>query len=208
MVLHFKRGVWLSFGVALAVLGLVGHRWKLVLGIILCAGCLLAVPPVHDRIAMVSEEFSLQQGGRYALWTRVAPALLKEYPAGMGFACMQHEDLLGHAEYIQPGLNHLHNNVLQVAVECGWAGGLIWVLWMLVTLGVLLQSYLRAEKTDPQLAGLALGGLAGFSGLLFNGMVEYNFGDTEILMLFCALIGFSYALWRCTREFNRTHVAL
>ena len=96
---------------------------------------------------------------------------------------------------IQPKLNHLHNNDLQLRLELGWAGVAAWLAWMLTGLGVMWLTFRRAVRHATPDAGLAYGLLGGFLALQLNGLVEYNFGDAEIFMLFNLLLGLAAAAW-------------
>lgn len=192
LILHFKRGVWFAFVGAMGVLGIMGRRWR-VLGILgLVALCGLAAPQVRHRLGTLEEVFHASTGGRLALWRDVAPVLLSEYPQGMGWCAVTHEDLAEHTAYLQPKLNHLHNNVLHITLETGWPGLAAWLVWM----GMLLWMLLRQcrHPTSPRHGALALGVCCAVSGLLMNGMVEYNFGDTEILLLYSLLGGIALAM--------------
>ena len=192
LILHFKRGVWIAFCLAVCTMGAWTRRWRMLAALALLVGSSLLVPQVRQRIALLREVSETSTGGRYAMWSEVAPVLLREYPQGMGWSAVTHEDLLPHAEYLQPGLNHLHNNLLQVALETGWLGLAAWILWMGVALWVMWRN--ARDTTDDLVACLSLGVMCAFIGLLANGMVEYNFGDTEILMLMCLLMGWSAAV--------------
>ncbi|MFH0952693.1 MAG: O-antigen ligase family protein, partial [Verrucomicrobiota bacterium] len=198
LVLHFKRGCWFAFGFAAAVMGLMARRWKVVLVLVLCAAGLLLVPQVRDRVEMLRTESSFTKGGRYVLWAEVAPAMLRDYPRGMGWGAVRHEDLREYSWRVQPGLDHLHNNALQVALELGWAGLAIWLWWMGTAFGVMLGAWRRSPPGDPA-QPLALGTFGAFLALMTNGVVEYNFGDSEILMLLCFLMGLSGVLRGKTR---------
>jgi len=188
LILHFKRGAWFSFLLSAGVMSWLARRRKIVMAIVLCAVALVFVPPVRDRLQLLKQEWSDRQGGRHVLWTKVAPAMLKRYPLGMGFMSTKHEDFLPYAAYIQPKLNHLHNNALQVTLEMGSAGLAAWLGWMVLTFWIL---YRASCGLTGEAAQLALGALGAFCALMFNGMVEYNFGDSEILMLLCFLMGLS-----------------
>ena len=188
LVLHFKRGAWFAFLLSAGMMSWLARRRKAVIVLILFAVALVFVPQVRNRLRLLSQEWSDDQGGRHVLWTKVAPAMLRQYPLGMGFRATQHEDFLPYAKYIQPKLNHLHNNVLQVTLEMGSAGLAAWLCWMGLTFYIL---YRASHNGSSESAQLALGILGAFCGLMFNGMVEYNFGDGEILMLLCFLMGLS-----------------
>ncbi len=191
LVLHFKRGAWFSFVLAAGLMGLIGRRYRTVLAVFLCAVALLAVPQVRLRLQALSSESSRRAGGRWELWTRVAPEMIRQYPQGIGLCGTKHEDFLKHTLNIQPKLNHLHNNLLQVALETGLAGLAVWLWWMGTVFWVSLGAYHGLRQRDPAAAWVALGIFGAFSGLMINGLVEYNFGDAEILMLLCFLMGLS-----------------
>jgi hypothetical protein len=48
--------------------------------------------------------------------------------------------------------------------------------------------------------GLALGALGGLVGFCASGMVHYNFGDSEVVMVFYLVMGLTLALERFARE--------
>ena len=83
---------------------------------------------------------------------------------------------------------HLHNVPLQIAAERGLPALAVW-LWFIVTL---LRDFLRlpAIATYPSLANA---GLAAIVAMLAAGLFEYNFGDSEFLMLFLVLVTLPYA---------------
>ena len=189
IVLHFKRGVWAAFYGVILLLAATRRRWVLLLALLLLSGAMFLVPAVRARVASLPNEFALEQGGRYVLWTQAAPALLMKYPFGMGYRGMRHEDLVPYAFYVQPKLNHLHNNMLQVAVEVGWLGLAVWLVWM----GTAGFWAWRVCRLKPE-SGLALGALVGFCGLMLNGLVECNFGDGEVFMLLCFVMGLTYGV--------------
>jgi O-antigen ligase len=83
---------------------------------------------------------------------------------------------------------HLHNVPLQIAAERGLPALAIW-LWFVVTL---IRNFL-ARRRSSSLPSLAAGGLACVIAMLAAGMFEYNFGDSEFLMLFLVLVTLPYA---------------
>ncbi len=195
LVLHLKRGVWIALFLALLLFAGLSRRWKILLLLGLCGAAAFALPQVRGRAAAARSWFDPDEGGRYLLWTEVAPRLIREYPLGMGWCAPRHEDLLVYSSKVQPGLRHLHNNALQILAELGWAGLAAWLAWMAVALRVAWRGFRSRTEEDP-LHWVGLGVFCAFCGLLVNGMVEFNFGDSEILMLCAFLFGLMEALRR------------
>jgi O-antigen ligase len=85
---------------------------------------------------------------------------------------------------------HLHNNVVQIAAERGLPALAAWLAFV-VWVGVSLVKVVRAR--DPARLPLAAGGLAALTVLVVAGFFEYNFGDSEIAILFLYLITMPFA---------------
>ena len=83
---------------------------------------------------------------------------------------------------------HLHNVPLQIAAERGLPALGIWI-WFLI----LLTSGLIKRARQPDLQPLASTGLATVAAMLLAGLFEYNFGDSEFLMLFLVLVTLPFA---------------
>ena len=114
----------------------------------------------------------------------------------MGWKSVRHEDFVAVTDQVEPRLNHLHNNLLQIRLELGWFGLIAWTLWM-GAVGWQLYRAARARGAGTCGDGtLALGLLGAFTGLMINGLVEYNFGDSEVFLLMLFLIGLSAAACR------------
>ena len=77
---------------------------------------------------------------------------------------------------------HLHNNLLQIGAERGLPALAIW-LWFLVAL--VRDLWKRFSAGQRALAATALATIA---ALLTAGLFEYNFGDSEVLMLFLIIV--------------------
>jgi O-antigen ligase len=89
--------------------------------------------------------------------------------------------------------SHLHNVPLQIASERGLPALAIWC-WFIFTL---LRDFFRQRRISP-LPSLATGGIACVIAMLAAGMFEYNFGDSEFLMLFLVVVTLPYAADRIT----------
>ncbi len=83
---------------------------------------------------------------------------------------------------------HLHNVPLQIAAERGIPALVIW-LWFIVSL---TRDVIRKYRTS-ELRSISTAALACIGAMLAAGMFEYNFGDSEFLMLFLVLVTLPFA---------------
>ncbi len=194
VMIHFKRGVWFAFLMSAVLMVTLTKRYRLLVTIIVGVFLFLLFPQNRDRLESLHAELRGDTGGRHALWTSVAPAMIKDYPWGTGFRAMEYEDFRDYSPvYIQPNLNHLHNNILQLMVDIGWMGCVVWLYCMGLTIFCLARAGHRFHATDKNNAVVALASLAAFLGLIINGVVEYNFGNSVIFMVFLLLMGIGNA---------------
>ena len=83
---------------------------------------------------------------------------------------------------------HLHNVPMQIAAERGLPALAAW-LWMIAILAIDMARRLKIPETRF-LAASALGCIV---AMFAAGLAEYNFGDSEFLMLFLVLMTLPYA---------------
>lgn len=200
-VLQLKRGSW-ACTIAVSALILLtvrragdsanpprgrraGRRWIAAAVAIAAIAGALALPPVRVRLAQIPDEFSAKKGGRLAMWTQVAPALFREHPMGIGFRSLTNEKMREIAPQIEKDRDHLHSNPIEMAVSFGWIGFLLYLAWMAA---VFADSFLGGREAAP--VGFAL------LALFLNGFVEYNFADSEIVLVFGLLCGLAAAAKR------------
>jgi O-antigen ligase len=162
---------------------------RLVAVLVLGALAALALPQVRERLALLRNEGNVAMGGRRALWTVIGPELIAAHPLGMGWKAPRHEDFRAVSPHVQERLNHLHSNPMEVLLETGWLGLAAWLAWMGRAFGVGAAAVRRTRAAGGAAAALAIGGLGAFTGLMLNGLAEYNFGDMEILMVLLWIMG-------------------
>jgi O-antigen ligase len=86
---------------------------------------------------------------------------------------------------------HLHNVPVQIAAERGLPALFAW-LWFIV---VLVRDFVRQQRVVT-FKFLPKAGIAIVAAMVAAGMFEYNFGDSEFLMLFLLLVTLPYAAAR------------
>jgi O-antigen ligase len=82
---------------------------------------------------------------------------------------------------------HLHNVPVHIAAERGLPALALWIWFVAVA----ARDLLRRMRREP--TALAAAGLAALAAMVAAGMFEYNFGDSEFLVLLLALITLPFA---------------
>ena len=131
----------------------------------------------RDRVAMIKSGVEIIK--KYPL-TGVGPDMIMKFYPGYRDEGAVHQ--------LAP---HLHNVPIQIAAERGIPALLAW-LWFVV---VLARDFLRQRRTAA-ITFLPNAALACLAAMVAAGMFEYNFGDSEFLMLFLVLITLPYAALR------------
>jgi hypothetical protein len=135
-----------------------------------------------------------------------ASSSLRSQVARIGVARIREHPIFGHgmdavhrhwSEWGFPGKDmvHLHSTPLQIAFDRGLLALATW-LWLIALLWIAAARSERASRdaSDTNLYGVLLGILGALTGFLLSSLVNYNYGDAEVAMLFWCLMGMRVAL--------------
>jgi len=194
----YTRGAWLGFAAGILALLPFLRRGRVALAGVLVAlvGVGLAGPHelqnrflkmadpeeagVKERVYMWRSATEMWAGQP---WLGVGPGGVKRLYAGFALP-----------DAFKKRTGHVHNTPLQILVERGLIGFAAW-LWIWVAFyaraGALLRR-LRAEREAER--DLVVACLAAVTGFLVAGLAEYNFGDSEVVMVLWALMALPFAL--------------
>jgi O-antigen ligase len=181
IALTLTRGAWVGVCVAAALLfALKDFRLFAVLPIV--AAIFFAIAPglVMQRFNSIFDKKDPSSMDRVAM-LHVGERMIQAHPlTGVGKNMVQplYEQYRG-PDAVNKVNPHLHNNFLQIAAERGLPALGIWI-WFIVALS--RDLWRRFRSGDERF--LAAAGLATVAALLTGGLFEYNFGDSEVLMLF------------------------
>jgi len=134
-------------------------------------------PNTRNRIELVETSLRLIQANP---WFGVGVQNVKQ-------EALKHR---GSHEYPDWMYQHMHNNFLQIAAERGIPGLLIWLWFMCRLAWDALQVFRKAKRAGESYAGAreavlaSAAALGAWVALMSAGMLEYNFGDSEVLALF------------------------
>jgi O-antigen ligase len=97
-------------------------------------------------------------------------------------------------------MGHMHSDYLQIALERGVPALIAW----LILLGTYARMLWRLRRRVPVEnwieRGIVLGALGGLIGFMSSGLVHYNWGDSEVVMIFYLIMGLSLAVEGLTRD--------
>jgi O-antigen ligase len=195
--LTLTRSAWIGMAAALVVLLSLTNRKLLVL-LPVVFGLFLMVAPhaVSSRFYSIFDPTNPTNRDRVAMlhygtemvrdhpWTGVGPDMVKEVYS-------QYRD----SQAVQAINFHLHNVPMQIAAERGIPALIVWIGFIVVVVRDLLQRFRTSRYPS-----IAAAGLAAVAAMLVAGLFEYNFGDSEFLMLFLVLITLPYAADRAPIE--------
>jgi O-antigen ligase len=190
---NFKRGSWLVTIAVLALFIVLQTNWRYLFVLMAVVLVFAMFPPVQRRMAGIRREWNVGAGGRLTMWVKLTPGFIKKHPLGIGYSAMTEEMMQEEGRLqgvrVERHRNHLHSNLAQVLVETGWAGLGIYLVWMGWAVWAAARFALSARGSPLPHKILTVLPLLMLIGLLANGLIEYNFGDTELLIVYSVIMG-------------------
>lgn len=135
---------------------------------------------------------------RFLMW-RDGVRLIRNHPfLGIGMESLKSHWQEWHIKAYEkfPLHSHFHSSPIQIAVERGLLTLAAW-LWLQVGYLRVLARLLRiTAERDRHLHGLALGMTSAACAFLLGSLTDYNWGDSEVVMVFWMFVGCALALER------------
>jgi O-antigen ligase len=191
------RGAWVGFGAGGALTVLLGRRARLLLLLAALPLTALAFPRVQERLHSMLDPTDPTARERLVM-LHVGLQLIREHPiTGIGPGQVKHVyPIYAPPEALRRHTGHLHDTPLQIAVERGLVGLALWlsifVAFFVRSAGVLRR--LPAEASADR--ALVVGALAAVAAFLVSGLFEYNFGDTEVLLVILGVMALPFVVAR------------
>jgi len=212
LLLTVTRASWLGFLVSVTVIMLVGTSRKMIL---IASACVIplviagAIMLQQKRHVGLLDSKDASTTWRQTVW-REGFELLKSKPRhlliGVGMdSIKRHWREWGLFDQGRIPIGHMHSNFLQIAVERGLLALLLWLVLLGAYARMLWRIFrrLKSEGTSREIAldcGVVLGALGGLAGFVMSGLVHYNWGDSEVIMIFYFLMGLSLVLERSSNQ--------
>ena len=206
LFLTVTRASWAGFLISSAVMIIIGTSRKTVLICILCA-----VPVALAGLYYLQQKRNVafvdtSDGSttwRMTVWREGFGVLVsnpRHLAVGIGMDSLKTHWQDWHMfdnGYLPMG--HMHSTPLQFAFERGVPTLIAWIIWMFIYLRMLWRGFRRKGLEWPE-RGLLLAAFGGSIGFLSSGLVHYNWGDSEVVMIFYLLMGMSLAVLKLSEN--------
>jgi hypothetical protein len=106
-------------------------------------------------------------------------------------------------------MGHMHSNLLQLALERGVPVLILWLAFLFLYARTLWRTLRIMQKGGSgsftwMERGIVLGALGGLVGFFVSGVVHYNWGDSEVVMVLYMIMGLTLAIHRQLGKSRRT----
>jgi O-antigen ligase len=210
LLLTVVRASWLAFLASAIVMALIGLRWRALIVVGVCAlplvvGGLFLLQQKRNVGFFDSKDDSIR-------WRQTVQReglqLLKSSPrhllVGVGMDSIKaHWRQWNLFDNGRLPMGHMHSDYLQIALERGVPALIAWLVLMALYARMLWRLQRRLSKENWIERGVVLGALGGLVGFLISGIVHYNWGDSEVVMIFYMIMGLSLFVNREARLQNR-----
>ena len=190
LLLSFTRSAWIGAASGIGI-QLFRRDLRLVAIVPLAVAIVFGFAPVEltRRASSIFDSNDATGRDRVAM-LGAGLAIVRDYPFfGVGPDMVERVyPQYRYATAVLPTTPHLHNVPLQIAAERGLPALALWVWFVVSVVRELLRQFQRTRH--KMLSAAAIGGSV---AMLTAGMFEYNFGDSEFLMLFLVLITLPFA---------------
>lgn len=188
LLFTFTRSSWLGF-IAGTILISFYRSKKIFIGFLLAIIIIIMIVPAgfQDRIFSIVNIYHPNNVERLEMWQTGWAVFLDNPIIGVGDIGTE----IFFEKYGPPGakpFGHLHNNFLNWMVKLGLVG---FIIIMIMFVKIFITEWKTAVRTkdDWLLNSTALGSAAALIGFHVNGLFEWNFGDTEVIMFLWITVG-------------------
>src|SRR5262245_7052047 len=211
--LTFTRNAWIGACAAVGLLFVMkDFRLTALLPVIVAALFVMAPQGLMSRLTSTFDAQDPANQDRFAM-IEIGALMIRDHPlTGVGPNMVPRVYEQYRPEYAVNRTNpHLHNVPLQIAAERGVPALTVWLGFIVVVARALFrlfrrwspglatdarQSSVPASRPSGSERVLAAAALASLAAMLAAGLFEYNFGDSEFLMLLLVLITLPFAAER------------
>lgn len=196
-----SRNAILGMFSGLLVMGILKHRiFLLSMIVILILFLLLAPLPIKERILSIADFNHPSIKSRFVMW-ETGLKIIKDHPIwGIGEVDLKKIYVLYKPIEFHAEGSHMHNNFLQIILNLGIPGFLVWLLLMVYIFFRQIKIYMLTKK-HFLLNTLALASLISMVAFQISGLTEWNFSDFE----FAAVLWFNLSIAFIVEKLFKQH---
>lgn len=197
LVLTFSRGCWLGILFAIAILAVVLDRRFILLGILFLVIAPFILPEsIINRFTSIGNMNDTSTSYRVAIWMGTI-AMLKDYWfSGIGLGITSFNKVYPIYAYSGTTAQHSHNLFLQLMVENG-------IMGLIMFGGIMYYFYKETiisicKKKNILLVGI----ISGMFGFLIQSMTDHTWYNYRVVLIFWMILAFGISLARLNQEEN------
>lgn len=198
--LTYSRGSWIGLAFSIVVFFLL-INWKLLLGLIPLgiAGLFVMPASIIQRIQTIGSLQDSSNFYRYSLWTKAIEIVKDFWFSGIGIGYIPFQNI-SYLYITNMAPYHTHNTYLQIAIEMGLLGLLVFFILIFRTLKSSIRVVLNSKEKYYSIFVSAY--IASISGVLIHGIAEHIFFNPKIILTFWLTFGVLINYSQLYREEN------
>lgn len=186
MVLTYSRGCWLGIIFAIALLAIMIDKRFILLGIVALFMMPFVLPDtILNRFLSIGNMGDSSTSYRVYIWMGTI-AMLKDYWfSGIGLGTTSFNTIYPIYSYNNVTTPHSHNLFLQITVEYGIVGLIIFAFIMFNYYKELIISTLKKKNI------MTLGFIAAMSGFMIESLFDYTWYNYRVILIFWIIVALS-----------------
>ncbi len=201
LILTFSRGCWIGLLIAAAVFitFAAGKLWGL--GLIALPIIPMVLPEsILNRFTSIGDMKDSSTSYRVYIWMGTLAMMKDFWLSGIGMGAETFGQVYPFYSYNGIVAPHAHNMFLQIMVESGIGGLVLFLLIMAFVFKRVMCNYKFGGGKGAPLSTLMVAVMAGICGFLVQGMFDNCFYNYRVLLIFWYVVAFAVALTNVARE--------
>lgn len=199
MLLTFSRGAWLGLIVALVGFSVIKDKRLFILFIIgLFIAPFILPPSIMNRFTSIGNLADTSSSYRMSILLGSLRMAQDYWITGIGLGSQAFKAIYPKYSLAAAYAHHSHNVYIQVILEMGIAGALVFMLIILVFVRAILARQKKIK--DVFLSTVMLAACAGVIGYLVQGLVEYIWYNYRVLQTFWVVLAVGLCALRLSKR--------
>lgn len=194
LILTFSRGCWIGiiFAAAIFVTFAAGKLWGL--GIIALPIIPMVLPEsIMNRFMSIGDMKDSSTSYRVYIWMGTLAMVKDFWVSGIGMGAEAFKEVYPFYSYNGIVAPHAHNLFLQILVESGIGGIVVFLGILIFFLKRMMVNYKYGGGKGSELSTMMVALVAGICGFLLQGMFDNCFYNYRVLLVFWYVIGIAMA---------------